>query len=65
MRDRFNQFNLKYKDRKAPMSGDRMNTPPQNSTIHKKKSCNYIYREESDTESSTSSENNDEDNIEE
>ena len=65
MRERLNQFNLKNKDGKAPMSDDRMNTPPQNATIPTGR-VNHLKidlpEEDSDAESDMSYENND-DNI--
>ena len=60
MRERLNQFNLKNKDGKAPLSEDRMTTPPQDATIPKANHGN-IYIPEVDSDS----DNDEEDNIQE
>ena len=63
MRERLNQFNLKNRDGKAPMSEDRMNTAPQNATIPRINHVNIdLPEEDSDTDSYTSYQDND-DNI--
>ena len=57
MRERLNQFNLKNKDGKAPLSEDRMTTPPQDATIPKANHGNIAVDSDSD--------NDEEDNIQE
>ena len=65
MRERLNQFYLKNKDGKAPISEDRMNTLPQNATITRTNHLNTdLLEEDSDTESYASSEDGEDDNIE-